>query len=134
MKRENKRLETKIVNFEIQTQLSNEGLQNGVGDWLLGFVKMLKKIKGSAIKLKYFWVKNKMVASLIQCLQNQKQFQNFFSSEVEKIVKFWVQWSSKIQKQNRTFWSTRGPLAARAQSVDSGRFVRTRGKGFHPKG
>lgn len=29
---------------------------------------------------------------------------------------------------------TRGPLAARAQSVDSGRFVRTIGKGFHPKG
>lgn len=42
MKRENKRLETKILNFEIQTQLSNEGLQNGVSDWLLGFVKMLK--------------------------------------------------------------------------------------------
>lgn len=30
--KQNKRLETKNLTFEIQTQLSNEGLQNGVGD------------------------------------------------------------------------------------------------------
>lgn len=106
-----------------------------VGDWLLWFVKMLKKLRvqqsrwnisGSKTKTKWWrlW---------FNVYKTKQKFQNFFSSEVEKIVKFWVQWSSKIQKQNITFWS-KNPLAARAQSVDSGRFVRTRGKGFHPKG
>lgn len=114
-------------------QLSNEGLQNGwwLTTWICQNAKKKLRVQQSSWNIS--GSKNKMVASLIQCLQNQK-FQNFFSSEVEKIVKFWMQWSSKIQKQNITFWSTRGPLAARAQSVDSSRFVKTIGKGFHPKG
>lgn len=87
----------KNLTFEIQTQLSNEGLQNGW--WLTSLIcQNAKKIKGSAITLKYFWVKNKnkMVASLIQCLQNQKKVSKFLLFRAGKDCKI----LSAMVKQN----------------------------------